>query len=47
MNPHIHISAMEGLVTILYVVIGLGAIHIVARRFEGHPAADAVLNYLC
>lgn len=46
MNPHIHISALEGLVTALYVIIFLGAMHIVARKFEGHPFADAILDFL-
>lgn len=46
MLPHIHISAMEGFVTFLYVVISLAVVHIIARKFEGHPFADAVLNYL-
>lgn len=46
MNPHIHISALEGLVTALYVVIFLAVMHIAARRYEGHPFADAVLDFL-
>jgi hypothetical protein len=46
MNPHIHISALEGLVTALYVIVFLGAIHIIARKFEGHPFADAALDFL-
>lgn len=46
MNPHIHISAMEGVKVALYVTIFLGIVHVVARRYEGHPAADAALNFL-
>lgn len=46
MNPHIHISALEGLVTALYVIIFLGALHIIARNFEGHPLADSILDFL-
>lgn len=45
--PHVHISALQGFITILYVIVGLGIAHILARRFEGHPLADAVLDFLC
>lgn len=47
LNPHIHISALNGFVTALYVIILLGVAHIIARRFEGHPLADAFLNFFC
>lgn len=42
--PHAHISAIDGVKVGLYVFLFIGAIHIVARRFEGHPAGDAILN---
>lgn len=42
--PHVHVSAMEGVKTMLYVILGVGALYIVASRFEGHPLADAFLN---
>lgn len=44
MNPHIHISAIQALVTSLEVLVVLGALHIVARKYEGHPLADAILS---
>lgn len=47
MNPHVHISGLEALKIMLVVVVGLGTIHVVARRYEGHPLADAALNFLC
>ena len=46
MTPHIHIDAIHALITLLYVVIALGSIHIIARRFEGKAWADSLLNYL-
>jgi hypothetical protein len=45
--PHIHLSALDGITTLLYVIVGFGAIHIIARKYEGHPLADAALNFIC
>lgn len=47
MIPHIHMSALEGVKVMLYVLIGLGILHVVARKFEGHPFADAFLSVYC
>lgn len=47
MNPHVHVSALEGVKIVLIALIGLGIIHIAARKFEGHPFADALLNVYC
>lgn len=46
MTPHVHIDAIHAIITLLYVIIALGCIHIIARRFEGNAMADSVLNYL-
>lgn len=42
--PHIHISAMNGLIVTLYVILALAVIHIIGRRFQGHPLADTLLD---
>lgn len=47
MNPHVHVSAIEGVKIVLIAFIGLGTIHVIARKFEGHPFADAILNVYC
>lgn len=47
MNPHVHISAIEGLKIGLIAFIFLGCVHVAARHFEGHPFADALLNVYC
>ena len=47
MNPHVHVSALEGVKIGLIALIALGTMHIIARKFEGHPLADAVLNVYC
>jgi len=44
MGPHIHVSALNGFKTALYIVIFLGIIHIAARRWEGHPLANMILS---
>lgn len=41
---HVHISGISAFIQALYVIAVLGAMVIVARRFEGHPAADAFLE---
>lgn len=47
MTPHVHISALEGFKVCLYVLIGFGAAHVIARRYEGHPLADTFLDIWC
>jgi hypothetical protein len=47
MNPHVHVSAIEGVKITLIALIGIGVLHIAARKFEGHPLADAFLNVYC
>ena len=42
--PHVHISALSGFIQALYVIVIIGVLHLVARKFEGHPLADAFLN---
>lgn len=44
MNPHTHITALNGVIVALYVVVVIGTINVVARRYEGHPFADAWLS---
>jgi hypothetical protein len=41
---HVHISGITALINALYVIAVFGVIHLVARRFEGHPFADAWLD---
>ena len=41
---HVHISGITALINALYVIVVFGVLHIVARRFEGHPLADAFLD---
>lgn len=47
MIPHIHMSALEGVKTMLYVLIGFGVLHVIARKFDGHPFADTFLSIYC
>jgi len=42
--PHVHISGITAIINALYVILILGIFHILARKFEGHPLADAFLN---
>lgn len=42
--PHLHISGISAVINALYVIVVLGIMHFAARRFEGHPLADAFLD---
>lgn len=42
--PHVHISAIEGFKVFLYFVVFVGVLHVIARKFEGHPLADTILD---
>lgn len=42
--PHVHISGITGVINALYVIAIFGALMLLARRFEGHPLADAFLE---
>lgn len=42
--PHVHISGITALINALYVIVVFGLLHVLARRFEGHPLADAFLD---
>lgn len=41
---HVHVSALMGIVTLLYVVAGFGLLSALALRFKNHPAAQAWLD---
>ncbi len=41
---HVHISGITGVINALYVIVIFGLLLSLARRFEGHPLADAVLE---
>jgi hypothetical protein len=41
---HVHVSAIMGLVTVLYVIAGFGLISALAMKFRNHPAAEAWLD---
>lgn len=43
-TPHVHISAVQTFINAIGVLIVLAVLHVIARKFEGHPAADAILN---
>lgn len=43
-SPHVHISGISALINALYVILVLGVLNLLARRFEGHPLADAFLD---
>jgi hypothetical protein len=45
--PHVHINGISAFINALYVIIVFGLLHIAARRFEGHPMADAFLDIWC
>jgi len=42
--PHVHISGLSALINALYVIVVFGILHLLARRYEGHPLADSFLN---
>lgn len=44
---HVHISGISAIINALYVIVVFGVLHLLARRFEGHPFADAWLNIWC
>jgi len=47
MRPHVHISVLSGLFTVLEFLLAWIPIKIVASRFEGRtPLASAVLHVL-
>lgn len=39
-----HVSALAGIVTVLYVIAGFGLISALAMKFKEHPAAQAWLD---
>ena len=41
---HVHVSALQGFITFLYVIATFGIFSALALRFKGHPAADAFLD---
>lgn len=41
---HLHLGFVQGLVVFLYVLVFMGVLKLVAMRFEGHPAANAILE---
>lgn len=41
---HVHISGITALINALYVIVIFGGLMAVAKRFEGHPLADAFLE---
>lgn len=41
---HVHISGVTALINALYVIVVFGLLHVIAKRFEGHPLADAFLD---
>lgn len=45
--PHVHISGISAVINALYVILILGVLHIIAKKFEGHPLADAFLDVYC
>lgn len=42
--PHVHISGISAIINSLFVIAVLGVIMLLAKRFEGHPLADAWLE---
>jgi hypothetical protein len=45
--PHVHISGLSAFIQALYVIVVFGVMHLLARRYEGHPLADAFLDIWC
>lgn len=41
---HVHISGISAFIQALYVIAVFGALSALAKRFEGHPLADAWLE---
>lgn len=45
--PHIHVSALDGVKTMFYVIVGFGLIHIVARKYPNNSFANTWMNVFC
>jgi hypothetical protein len=41
---HLHVNAATAVSVFLMVVVTFGAANLVAKKYEGHPAADAWLD---
>lgn len=41
---HVHVSALNAVVTVLYVIAGFGLLNALAMKFKDHPAAQAWLD---
>lgn len=44
--PHIHISGLEGLVTVLYVIAIMGALNLLAKKYAETNKLAATYAYI-
>ena len=44
--PHVHISGLEGLVTVLYVIAVMGALNLLAKKYKGSNKLAGSYAYL-
>jgi hypothetical protein len=43
MDPHVHLSGLDGLITFAWVVAFLGVANLLARKFPNNPVSQAWL----
>ena len=46
MDNHVHISALQGVIVMLYVIVGLGTLHAFARKFPDSALSNAILDVI-
>lgn len=44
--PHIHVSGLEGLITVLYIIAIMGAINLVAKKYAATNKLAGSYAYL-
>lgn len=44
--PHTHISGLEGLITVLYVIAIMGALNLVAKKYAATNKLAASYTYI-
>ena len=43
---HLHVNAPTAVTVFLMVIVTVGTANLIAKKYEGHPAADAWLDLI-
>jgi hypothetical protein len=46
MGEHLHMNAATAIAVFLMVIVTVGTTNIIAKKYAGHPAADAWLDLI-